>query len=179
MAFGTPVTWSAAELSELHYPHLERGAREQRNEWKALHSSLLASSPGCGVTEEELAWAMGVAYSRAFRCAVAVRTYAVVIPYCTWKFCVFPGLPCWRVRGVGGGCISAENYFCRCGYVLQLWCMVCAFFLCVFDVRLAVFKSASIHRSVGGEFRPVEPAEATGHNLPVIDRAQSLKRGRY
>ena len=69
-SFGTPVTWSAAELSELHYPHLERGAREQRSEWKALHESLVASSPGCGITEEELAWAMGVAYSRAFRCVV-------------------------------------------------------------------------------------------------------------
>lgn len=66
-SFGTPITWSAAELSELQYPHLEREVQEQRNEWKGFHSSLKASSAGCGVTEEELSWAMGVAYSRAFR----------------------------------------------------------------------------------------------------------------
>lgn len=61
------MTWSTAELSELHYSHLEVGAQEQRGEWKGFHSSLVASSPGCGVSEEELSWAMGVAYSRAFR----------------------------------------------------------------------------------------------------------------
>lgn len=66
-SFGTPLTWSAAELSELQYPHLEREVQEQREEWKGFHSSLKASSAGCGVTEEELSWAMGVAYSRAFR----------------------------------------------------------------------------------------------------------------
>lgn len=66
-SFGTPVTWSAAELSELQYPHLEQEVKEQRKEWKGFHSSLKASSKGCGVTEEELSWAMGVAYSRAFR----------------------------------------------------------------------------------------------------------------
>ncbi|CAN0277592.1 unnamed protein product, partial [Ectocarpus sp. 13 AM-2016] len=65
-SFGTPVSWSAAELSELQYPHLEVVAREQREEWKGYYSSLMASSPGCGVTEEELSWAIGVAYSRAF-----------------------------------------------------------------------------------------------------------------
>ncbi|CAN0176887.1 unnamed protein product, partial [Ectocarpus sp. 13 AM-2016] len=31
-SFGTPVSWSAAELSELQYPHLEVVAREQREE---------------------------------------------------------------------------------------------------------------------------------------------------
>ncbi|CAN0356564.1 unnamed protein product, partial [Ectocarpus sp. 12 AP-2014] len=65
-SFGTPVSWSAAELSELQYPHLEVVAREQREEWKGYYSSLMASSPGCGVAEEELSWAIGVAYSRAF-----------------------------------------------------------------------------------------------------------------
>ncbi|CAB1118334.1 unnamed protein product [Ectocarpus sp. CCAP 1310/34] len=66
-SFGTPVSWSAAELLELQYPHLEVVAKEQREEWKGYYSSLMASSPGCGVAEEELSWAIGVAYSRAFR----------------------------------------------------------------------------------------------------------------
>lgn len=66
-SFGTPVTWSKAELVELQYPHLEQEVEQQRNDWKDFHSSLKASSKACGVTEEELSWAMGVAYSRAFR----------------------------------------------------------------------------------------------------------------
>eukprot|EP00903_Cladosiphon_okamuranus_P005684 g5647.t1 len=65
-SFGTPVTWSEAELSELQYPHLEQEVQQQRVDWKGFHSSLKASSAGCTVTEEELSWAMGVAYSRAF-----------------------------------------------------------------------------------------------------------------
>eukprot|EP00752_Nemacystus_decipiens_P012799 g11334.t1 len=65
-SFGTPVTWSKAELSELQYPHLEQEVEKQRIDWKDFHSSLRASSMGCGVTEEELSWAIGVAYSRAF-----------------------------------------------------------------------------------------------------------------
>ncbi|CAM9514377.1 unnamed protein product [Pylaiella littoralis] len=79
-SFGTPVTWSTAELSELHYSHLEVGAQEQRGEWKGFHSSLVASSPGCGVSEEELSWAMGVAYSRAFR-QVEDQSRTAVGPY--------------------------------------------------------------------------------------------------
>lgn len=66
-SFGTPVTWSATDLAELQYPHLEAEVQKQRKEWTGFHSSLRASSPECRVTEEELSWAMGVAYSRAFR----------------------------------------------------------------------------------------------------------------
>ncbi|CAM9199894.1 unnamed protein product [Ascophyllum nodosum] len=66
-AFGTPIAWSASELSELQYPHLDETVGEQRREWAELHGSLTATSPACGITEEELSWAMGVAYSRAFR----------------------------------------------------------------------------------------------------------------
>lgn len=65
--FETPLSWSASELSELQYSHLEEAVDEQQNDWAELHASLIASSPGCGVTQEELSWAMGVAYSRAFR----------------------------------------------------------------------------------------------------------------
>lgn len=61
------MEWSDADLEELHYPYLESGARQQLEEWWDLHRRLEASSPGCGVTKEELTWAMGVAYSRAFR----------------------------------------------------------------------------------------------------------------
>lgn len=66
-SFGTPLEWSAADLSELQYPHVEAEVESQRREWTGLFESLKASSPGCGVTQEELNWAMGVAYSRAFR----------------------------------------------------------------------------------------------------------------
>lgn len=66
-SFGTPVSWSAADLSELQYPHLESQVREQKEEWAEFYSSLKASSPGCGVAQDELSWAIGVAYSRAFR----------------------------------------------------------------------------------------------------------------
>lgn len=61
------MSWSEADLSELQYPYLERQVREQREEWAEFYSSLKASSPGCGVTQDELSWAIGVAYSRAFR----------------------------------------------------------------------------------------------------------------
>lgn len=71
--FGTPVLWSRDDLAELQYPYLEQQVQEQREEWREFYSSLKSSSPGCGVTQEELSWAIGVAYSRAFRWDAAGR----------------------------------------------------------------------------------------------------------
>lgn len=65
-SFDTPLHWSAMERQALAYPHLVAEVEQQERQWKQLYTDLMAASPQCGVSREELTWAMECVLSRAF-----------------------------------------------------------------------------------------------------------------